>query len=402
VLEKKLSLVLLGLSVCAAFSAWWTQAHMLVIGVCLVICVVAFFIFFKLSKSNVPNNNENFEQGLPERMQEITLSLTDAFQSQLDVVKADLAQVRSLLSDAIVELQTSFNGLNSTTQDQANMVMELIEHSGYESIDEQKKDEEIDDDQFSFKKFARQTQKVLDTFVKQIIDVSKDSMMVMQVIDDVAVQMDEVVKLLEDVKSIAEKTNLLALNAAIEAARAGDAGRGFAVVADEVRKLSQSSNSFSDEIREVVNNADQNIKLAQQTVSSMASRDMNLAIQSKDKVDIMFVRADEMNELMVKNLADVNMISEKINTDVGVAVRSLQFEDMTNQILQHISSRVEQVQEASNLLTMAVHELANHGTRQEAYDAYYDRVDQVVGKMNSQLSQAVTQTNINEGDIDLF
>jgi methyl-accepting chemotaxis protein len=59
-------------------------------------------------------------------------------------------------------------------------------------------------------------------------------------------------KITNMLKSIANQTSLLSINASIEAARAGEAGRGFAVVAEEVNHLADQSNSFTAEIRNLV------------------------------------------------------------------------------------------------------------------------------------------------------
>jgi methyl-accepting chemotaxis protein len=56
-------------------------------------------------------------------------------------------------------------------------------------------------------------------------------------------------KMLNEIRNVSKKTNILALNAHIEAARAGESGRAFMIVAGEVKKLADQSSSMADDIQ---------------------------------------------------------------------------------------------------------------------------------------------------------
>lgn len=124
--------------------------------------------------------------------------------------------------------------------------------------------------------------------VVAIEEMNKDIGIAAEQIRDLATQTNDIEKVLEVIRAIAEQTNLLALNAAIEAARAGEAGRGFAVVADEVRALAHRTQQSTQEIEVMVIGIQQGSSQAVQSMhnnSMRAKATLNAAQSAGDALE---------------------------------------------------------------------------------------------------------------------
>ena len=184
--------------------------------------------------------------------------------NEIDGSRGEVERARDLIRQAVSSLGGSFDAMNRKSRQQSQALSRIVDRAGDEG-----------NAGLDVARFAQHASHRMEQLVEALEQVSGQSSTTVQHIDQMAQHLDGIFALLEDVKSIADQTNLLALNAAIEAARAGEAGRGFAVVADEVRNLSERSTTFNEQIRKLAHSSKDAIAKVRETVSHMASRDMD-------------------------------------------------------------------------------------------------------------------------------
>lgn len=129
-----------------------------------------------------------------------------------------------------------------------------------------------------FENVLKENESNIGTMSTQILSIKDSAYATNEVFDGIQQQMEEIVDVVAQLKSIASSTNMLSLNASIEAARAGAAGAGFAVVAEKVQQLAVDSNKCSNLVEQIVTNMESQVdKTRLQMNESTENVDASLA-----------------------------------------------------------------------------------------------------------------------------
>ncbi len=308
----------------------------------------------------------------------------------------ELSRVRSIQSDAIAGVIESFQGL----REQSNVGLELVSNLINLISDNDTSDKKN-------KSFRHEAMNLIALFTQSIQDMSDSSTHMVEAMSSMSANIDVIEKLLSEIDAISAQTNLLALNASIEAARAGDAGRGFAVVADEVRSLSKRSHHFSHKIRSNYDEIKKTINNAKQIIGQIASSDLSLTLNSNNRMDELIQEIEAENKKINDELQVVSYVASDITKNVDLAIRSMQFEDMTNQLLEHINKRISVLQNysvASIVIRNDFKSISNKD-RHIKIQRHIEYLQAIIASEKSQvgcLRNPVEQVNMNNGEIEFF
>ena len=167
----------------------------------------------------------------------------------------------------------------------------------------------------------------------------KDSM---QNISDMSIEIE---KIIGEIDSIAQQTNMLSLNASIEAARAGDMGKGFAVVAKQVGELAARSAQAAKETNELIMNSISAVEdgraITDQTVEAFDIVVENIEQTDHNIEDITNMVKQNVN-IVSHAVSQIDRISNVVEDNVRISQNTKQVSanmaDITGKLLELIES----------------------------------------------------------------
>lgn len=175
----------------------------------------------------------------------------------------------------------------------------------------------------------------------------------------------------------------------------------FILISDGVRDLSAHTNDFSKQIRDVIDRISSSLGSSERSAGNLGANDRAAAMESNQHVRSIMSELNAFNDTVANNAIDLNLISTNVEQNVLVVISTLQFQDMSSQLIEHARMRMSALQEVANEMGKA----GDSPSRQEYLEriaAYNRLLDKHVVSLDKQKANPVAQKDFGTGDVELF
>lgn len=338
------------------------KAHLIRGGAIMLVVVLSVVAFMTLLANNIIGSVNALRQTLTQvaESNDLTLRAKEGFDEPGQAARA-FNHLMDSFSRIISSVRANSENVTTTAQELSATSARITQGSHVQSAESASTAAAVEEITVSIDSVAANTEDVrklsqhslqqtelghhsVDELIGEIEQVQLTVNQIAQSVQEFVESTRSIAGMTQQVKEIADQTNLLALNAAIEAARAGEQGRGFAVVADEVRKLAEKSAQSANEIDRV----------------TQSLNGKSLQVESTVQVGLNSLQATQEHVTQVSAvLAAAGEAVSKSSQGVGdIAISVGEQSQASNEIARHVEKIAQMAEENHAAVDLAGQEIA--------------------------------------------
>jgi len=301
---------------------------------------------------------------------------------ELTGIQLQIAQVESLLKDAIGSLYEGFEGISAEASVQMKVMTELMSQAVSSH-----------DDTPNIFQRTESVSELLKQLVDICIDGSRGSLKALQTMEGMNQRMN---------KAIKSEASIQVNMQALEQWMASDAPDLIAM-----RSLMEEIKQQQAKHAQLLHSANGVAAESYHVIRDLASRDMDDVYQAKHEVEELLKHFYAITDYISSCRSEISLCNGRMRHHLGLAIRALQFEDITTQSLGHTRLHLERmegfiVRMTQGLAQIQPQEMGGiHGYAQQIR-AIHGEMMQYREELALDERNPVSQQNLDEGDVDLF